>query len=199
MKIEMNSLEQKKVHALLIGAISPLPVALISTISREGIHNAAPFSLAFPISYKPPLICVSIGLRKGQMKDTARNIDQTKDFVVNIMGEDSIKQAIRTAGNYASHVDEIKKVGLTAVAAEKVKSPLVAEAQVSMECKLYQRHEVGKGDDLRLIFFGEVLITHLKEGLWTSGVFNSSALKAVGYLGRNKFCRTKEAMVLRRG
>jgi flavin reductase (DIM6/NTAB) family NADH-FMN oxidoreductase RutF len=199
MKIDMSSLDPKKVHALLIGAISPLPVTLISTIGEDGIYNAAPFSLAFPISYKPPLICVSIGVRGGRMKDTGRNIDYTKDFVVNIMGEDAIKQAIRTAGNYASHVDEIKKVGLTAIAAEKVKSPLVAEAQVSMECKLYQRHEVGEDNDFRLIVFGEVLIAHLKEGLWTAGKFDSAALKAVGYLGNNKYCRTAEMMSLRRG
>ena len=198
MKIEMSSLDQKKVHALLIGAISPLPVTLISTIGEDGIHNAAPFSLAFPISYKPPLICVSIGLRGGKMKDTGRNIDYTKDFVVNIMGEDSIKQAMRTAGNYPSDVDEIKKVGLTAIAAERVKSPLVAEAQVSMECKLYQRHEIGEGNDLRLIVYGEVLLVHLKEGLWVSGKIKPSALKAVGYLGNDKYCRTAEVMSLRR-
>ena len=198
MKIDMNSLDKKKIHSLLIGAISPLPVALISTIGEDGINNAAPFSLAFPISSKPPLICVSIGLRNGQMKDTGRNIEYAKDFVVNIMGEDTIKQAIRTAGNYASNVDEIKKVGLTAIVAERVKSPLVAEAQISMECKLYQKHEIGEGENLRLIIYGEVLLVHLKEGIWVSGKINPSVLKAVGYLGNNKYCRTTEVMSLRR-
>ncbi len=198
MKIDISSLDQKKLHALLIGAISPLPVTLISTIGEDGIHNAAPFSLAFPISYRPPLICVSIGLRNGQMKDTGRNIDYTKDFVVNIMGEDTIKQAMRTAGNYPREVDEIKKVGLTAIAGERVKSPLVAEAQISMECKLYQRHEIGEGEDLRVIIYGEVLLVHLKEGLWVSGKIKPSVLRAVGYLGNDKYCKTSEMMSLRR-
>jgi flavin reductase (DIM6/NTAB) family NADH-FMN oxidoreductase RutF len=68
-----------------------------------------------------------------------------------------------------------------------------------MECTLYQKQKVGKGEDLRLIVFGEVLLVHLKEGIWESGKIRSSVIKAVGYLGGNKYCRATEAMSLRRG
>jgi len=84
MKIEMTTLNGRQTHDLFVGAISPLPIALISTIGEDGIYNAAPFSLVFPISWKPPLICVSIGAKGGQIKDTVKNIDYSRDFVINI-------------------------------------------------------------------------------------------------------------------
>src|SRR3989304_4941774 len=113
MKIDLADLESRQTHDLLTSAISPLPIALISTIGEDGVYNAAPFSLVMPISYKPPLVCVAIGAKGDQKKDTVANIESTKDFVVNIMGEEAIKPTVRAAGNFPSNVDEMKKVGLT--------------------------------------------------------------------------------------
>lgn len=196
MKIEMTNLDVRQAHDLLTGAISPLPIALISTVGEDGVYNAAPYSLVVPVSWKPPLVMVSIGLKAGQKKDTLKNIEFSGDFVINIMGDDSIKPAIKAAGNYPSNVDEIKEVGLTAIAAERVKSPLVAEAQVSMECKFFQKIEVGEGENLRSIILGEVALVHLKEGIWTSGKVLPSVLRAVGRLGNGVYGRIAEIFSL---
>jgi len=195
MKIEMANLDRRELHVLLGSAIVPLPIALISTVGEDGTYNAAPFSLTFPICWKPPIICVSIGLRrgpKGQKKDTLSNIEFARDFVVNIMDETLIKPAIQTSAEYPSSVDEIREVGLTAIAAEKVKSPRVAEAQVSFECQLVKRFELGEGENLKSIVLGEVVLTHVKDELWVDGGIDPSKLRSVGRLGFGFYCRTRD-------
>ncbi len=191
MKIELTNLDGNKIHDILLGAILPLPVALISTVDKDGTNNAAPFSLAIPVCYKPPIICVSIGLRQGQKKDTTRNIEFSKDFVVNIMDETLIKTTVQTGDDYPSNVDEMKEVGFTATTADKVKSPLIAEAQVSLECQFVKSLELGEGQNLRNIFFGEVVLVHVKDELWVEGSIQPSKLRAVGYTG-GTYCRVSD-------
>ena len=126
-------------HDLLGTVIAPRPVALISTVGEDGIHNTAPYSAVTPVSFKPPVMCVASGMKGEQERDTARNIKFSKDFVINIMDDTFIEPAVKGAGNYPSNVDEIKEVGLTALSADKVASPRIAEAQVSLECRLMQK------------------------------------------------------------
>ena len=195
MQIEMAGLDRRQLHVLLGSAIVPLPIALISTVGADGTHNAAPFSLTFPICWKPPIICVSIGLRRGpegQKKDTLANIESSRDFVVNIMDESMIKPTIQTSLEYPGSVDEIKEAGLTAVAAEKVKSPRIAEAQVSFECQVVQEFELGEGENLKGIVLGEVVLTHVKDELWVDGGIDPVKLRSVGRLGFGFYCGTRD-------
>lgn len=192
MQIEMANLEREEIHELLGSIIVPLPVALISTIGEDGIYNAAPFSLVIPVCWKPPIVCASFGLRKGQKKDTLRNIEFSQDFVVNIVDETFIKPTIQASTDYPSSVDEIKEVGFTAISADKVKSPRIAEAQISLECRLVKRLELGEGQNLRGIVFGEVVLAHIKDELWAAGKIQPSGLRAVGRLGSGVYCRTSD-------
>ena len=197
MKIEMANLEREEIHELLERTIVPLPVALISTIGEDGIYNAAPYSLAFPVCWKPPIVCVSFGLRQGQKKDTLGNIESSQDFVINIMDETLIKPTIQTSADYPSSVDEIKEVGLNAIAADKVKSPRIAESQISLECQLVKRLELGEGQNLRGIVFGEVILAHVKDELWVAGKIEPSRLRGVGRLGKGIYCRTHDIFEMR--
>ncbi len=197
MKIETANLDAGGARDLVGGSIVPLSVALISTIGEDGVYNAAPFTLVVPVCWKPPIICVSFGLRQGQKKDTLRNIEFSQDFVVNIMDETLIKPTIQTSANYPSDVDEIKEVGLTAIAADKVKSPRVAEAQVSLECRLVRSLELGEGQNLRGIIFGEVVLAHVKDELLVAGKLDPSKFGAVGRIGDGIYCRTNDIFEVR--
>ena len=197
MKMETANLERQELHELIVRAIAPLPVSLISTVSEDGIYNAAPFSLIMPVSWKPPVLCVSMGLRRGQKKDTLSNIESTGDFVVNIMDESLIQPTVQTSANYARNVDEMAKVGLTAIAADRVKSPRVAEAQVSLECRLIQQIQFSEGADLRNVIFGEVLLVHLKDELLVSGKIDPGRLMAVGHMGTGIYCRARDIFKLK--
>ena len=84
------------IHELLTRSVAPLPIALISTVGEDGVYNAAPYSLTVPISYKPPLVLVSFGFRKGQKKDTVKNLEYTGDFVINILDDSLIQKTLQT-------------------------------------------------------------------------------------------------------
>ena len=93
MKVETVKLNKDELHDLLTNTIAPLPIAFISTISADGVYNAAAFSLVVPICSKPPVICISFSLRQGEKKDTLRNIEFSHDFVVNTVDENLIEQS----------------------------------------------------------------------------------------------------------
>lgn len=196
MKINSIDLSGHKMHDLLGTVIAPRPVALISTVGEDGIHNAAPYSAVTPVSFKPPVMCVASGMKGEQEKDTARNIKFSKDFVINIMDDTFIEPAVKAAGNYPSNVDEIKEVGLTALSADKVASPRIAEAQVSLECRLMQKLEFGEGKDHRTVFFGEVLVFHIKDDLWAKENVDPTKMRSVGRLGGGFYCRTSDIIRL---
>ncbi len=190
MKIETANLDRPQIFELMGAVIAPLPVAFISTIDQAGRYNAAPFSFLAPVSLQPPIICVSIGLRKGQKKDTLKNIEFSRDFVINVVDEDLIKQAVQASADYPSDVDEIREVGLTAIAGEKVRSPRVAEAKVSLECRLMQKLDLVEKQGLRSVVFGEIVMVHVKDELWVDGRIERSLLKTIGRLGTEMYCRT---------
>ncbi len=197
MKIEMASLDWEGQHDLMRSSIAPRPIALISTIGEDGIYNAAPFSAVNVVCQKPPIVCVSFTLKGGQKKDTSRNIGFSGDFVINIMDETMIRPAIQTSADYPSDADEIREVGLTAVPADRVKSPRIAEAQVSLECRLVQRLELGEGRHLRDVVFGEVVLAHVKDELMVDGRIESSRMRTVGCIGKDLYCRTSDMFEMR--
>ncbi len=202
MRIEPASLNRQQSHDLIGQSISPLPVALISTIGPDGIYNVAPFSFVTPVLSKPPVLCVSFGLKQGMKKDTLRNIEFTHDFVINVVDESLLAKAIQASGDYPSDVDEFKEAGLTAVKSEKVKSPRVGESRVSLECRLVQKlelvEELREGKGLRAIVFGEVILAHVKDDVWVNGQIDPSRLGAVGRLGADMYIGTKGIFSLKK-
>jgi len=190
MKVEMADLSSPVIHELLTRSVAPLPIALISTVGKDGVYNAAPFSLAVPVSYKPPMLLISFGLRRGQKKDTVANLEYTQDFVINVLDDSLIQTTIQTSLDYTSDVDEIKEAGLNAVASDKVKSPRIAEAQVSLECRVRQNMEISQ--ELRHLVFGEVVMAHVKDELWVDGNIDPYQMGLVGRLGGGIYCRTRD-------
>ena len=201
MKIEAAKTGRMELHDLLGTAMGPLPVAFISTVGPDGTYNAAPYSFGAPMCSKPAILCASIGLRAGQRKDTIRNIEYARDFVVNCIDESLIRQAVQASADYPYGVDEIKATGLTAIKGEMVKSPRVSEAKVSMECKLVQKleliEEYKEGPGLRAIIFGEVVLAHIKDDVWVDGKIDPRRLKLIGRVGANLYSKPGEIFELK--
>src|SRR4030067_2062775 len=191
MKIEAAKTGRMELHDLIGTAMGPLPVAFVSTVSPDGTYNAAPYSFGAPVCSKPAILCVSIGLRTGQKKDTIRNIEYAHDFVVNCVDEGIIKQVVQASADYPCGIDEIKVTGLTAIKGDMVKSPRVSEAKVSLECTLVQKleliEEYKEGPGLRSVIFGEVVLAHITDEVWADGRIDPRRLKAIGRVGANLY------------
>jgi flavin reductase (DIM6/NTAB) family NADH-FMN oxidoreductase RutF len=201
MKLEAAKMDRMELHNLIGNTLAPLPIAFVSTVSPDGTYNAAPYSFVTPVCSKPPIICVSIGLRQGQKKDTARNIEATGDFVVNSVDEGILKQVIQASADYPYGVDEIKATGLTGIKGERVKSPRIVEAKVSLECKLVQKlefqEEFKDGRGSRWVYFGEVVLAHIQEDVWRDGAIDPRRLKSIGRVAANLYIRRGEIIELK--
>ncbi len=185
MTVDPRTARHQDVYKLLIGAIVPRPIALVSTVSHDGIPNLAPFSFFTGISSKPPLICFCPGPRPagGHRKDTLYNISRTKEFVVNIVSEEIAEAMNLTSGEYPPEADEFAIAGLTALPSDLVTPPRVAESHVSMECRLYLSIEFSELPGGGNLVIGEIVRMHVDDRVVENFKIDPDKLRAVGRMG----------------
>jgi flavin reductase (DIM6/NTAB) family NADH-FMN oxidoreductase RutF len=183
-----------EVYKLMTGLIVPRPVALVSTIDRDGVPNVAPFSFFSGVGSNPPtvLFCPTLRGSGDNRKDTLRNVEQTGEFVINIVS-DSIAMATNdTAAEVGPEVDEFQIAGLTAIPSDVVRAPRVAESPAQMECKLLQivftNHAPGGG----VVVLGEIVRFHVNADLEHNFRIDPAKLDAVGRMAGNTWVRTRE-------
>ena len=180
------------VHRILIGAVVPRPIALVSSISPEGILNLAPFSFFNAVCSDPPVVCFAAARRAGGKKDTLANIESTGEFVVNIVSEDFAEQMNRAAGDFAPDVDEFAVSGLTAVKSELVKPPRVRESRVNFECKLLQNILVSDRAQGSNLILGSVVCMHVDDAVLNGDRIDPDRLCAIGRMGGTSYSRTTD-------
>lgn len=193
---------QRQIYKLMTGIIVPRPVALVSTVDAHGNANLAPFSFFAGVGSAPPTVLFCPALRPdaighgGERKDTLRNVEETREFVINVVSEAIAAQANTTAAEVAPEVDEFKLSGLTPVASEVVKPPRVAEAPAQMECRLMQVIYTGTQPASGVIVLGEVLRFHVREDLISDFRVDPTGLDAVGRMAGNTWVRTHDRIEL---
>ena len=145
MKIRPADLNRIGLHELFMSAVLPRPIAWVSATGENGVNNVAPFSCFTTLCLDPAIVAINVGwTRDGQKKDTLRNIEFSKDFVVAVVDENLAEAMNQTAGEYPPDIDEFEKAGITPLKSEIVTAPGVKESPVNMECRLHQIIEFGK-------------------------------------------------------
>lgn len=199
MKIVPSTLHGKALHDFFASVVVPRPIAFVSTVNAEGRYNAAPFSAFARLTNDPPILVFSSSRRGSKKKDTVMNIEAVGDFVVNMVDENLSEAMNQAAANYPPEIDEIKEVGLTALKSDMVKSPRIAEAPISMECRLLQIMEFGNRPNRNSIILGEILVVHIKDELITDGKIDFLKAKIIGRLGDDDlYCRTTDVFKMKR-
>lgn len=186
--------DYRNIYKLMVGMIVPRPIAFVSSVSPEGIRNLAPFSFFTGISANPPVICFCpmIRLSDGSRKDTLRNIEATKEFVVNVVSEEFAQQMNVCSTEFPPEVDEFEKSRLTPVPSVVVKPPRVKESRVNMECKLLQIIHVSSKQLGGSIVLGEVLRFHVADDLYENYKIDPDKLKPIGRMGGPTYTRTTD-------
>lgn len=186
MIIDASTLEPRQRYRLLISTVTPRPIAWVSTRGLDGSDNLAPFSFFQALSGTPPYIMISVGQRKGAIKDTRRNIEAAGAFVVNMVSDELAEQMNMTSGEYTSDVDEFKVAGLTPVQADLVNVARVAECPVCMEVKYTQTMPLPNSE--YAIILGEVLRWHIVDGLLApDGLLDLPKIRPVARLARDQY------------
>ena len=199
MRLNPADLDHRSAHHLMVSIIIPRPIAWVSTISEEGVFNLAPFSCLMSVCLHPDLICVSIGShRDGHKKDTIKNIEFSKDFVINTVNENLSDAMNKTATYYPITVSEFDEVGLTPIDSDTVKAPRLAESPVNMECRVQQILQFGNTPNIANLVIGEVMLVHIKDEIWINNEIPNSKLKAIGRLGGDMYCKTTAEFEMKR-
>jgi flavin reductase (DIM6/NTAB) family NADH-FMN oxidoreductase RutF len=188
--------ESRHIYKLMTGIIVPRPVALVSTIDLNGVANLAPFSFFSGVGANPPTVLFCPTVRAATpsnldiRKDTLRNVEETGEFVVNIVSEAISDAANASAAEVPPGVDEFVLAGLTRVASDVVRPPRVAESPAHMECKLIQVIYTNRAPGGGVIVLGEVVRFHVRQDLFEDFRVDPEGLNAVGRMAGNTWVRT---------
>ncbi len=199
LSINPTSLSEKENYKLLIGSIIPRPIAFVTTISKDGVLNGAPFSYFNIVTSNPPMISLAIQRSKGQLKDTTKNIMDSKEFVVHIVDEQNVEKINKTAANLPPNQSEIELAKLTPVESIKVSVPGVKEAKIRMECTLEHSIELGGSDSPGCdLVIGKVVQFHIEKDIYQNGRINPNGLAAVSRLAGNNYAKIGEIFEIER-
>jgi flavin reductase (DIM6/NTAB) family NADH-FMN oxidoreductase RutF len=180
-----SNISTQEVYRILIDTIIPRPIALVSTQSKQGKNNLAPFSFFNALSSNPATLMISIGVKPdGSSKDTLDNIIETGEFVVNSANRWLIEPLVYSAGNFAKEVDEMQLVGLTPIASEVVKAPRVKESSTQFECTLYKEVKIGDGSaGSSTMIIGKIERIHLSTALVKNDRIDPKKIETIARLG----------------
>ena len=198
MKIDPKTFEG--FSRVFTGVVVPRPIAFVSTLSSDGVANLAPYSFFNAVAFDPPTIVFSSSRRASEAnektKDTLTNIEETGEFVVNVVVDDIAEAMNRTAAEYPTGVDEFEIAGLTAVSSEVVAPPRVAESPVNMECRLVQVVPIGQGAHSHGLVIGEILLMHVRDDIINGHRIDHHRLRPTGRLAGNMYCYTADTFEL---
>ena len=180
-----------EVQRLLQGGIGPRPIALVSTISKDGINNLSPFSFYNVFGANPPVIAFSPSRRgrDGSFKDTYLNLVETKECVVQAVTYSMVEQVSLASTEYERGIDEFVKSGLTPIDSDIVKPKRVKESPFQMECKLIDMMSYGNGGASANMAVCEVIKFHVNEEVFINGIIHPNKIDLVARMSGDFYCR----------
>ena len=136
MEYAPENLQPRDRYKLLAGFVLPRPIAWITTVGPTGVVNAAPYSFFNVMGHEPPTVAIGLLAGSERFKDTAANILDTGEFVVNLVAESNAEAMNVTCIDAPPEIDELTLAGLTPAASQAVRPPRIAESPVSFECRV---------------------------------------------------------------
>jgi flavin reductase (DIM6/NTAB) family NADH-FMN oxidoreductase RutF len=195
LEFDFDVLTAHQRYKLMASLIVPRPIALVTTLGEDGTVNAAPFSLFNMLGEDPPIVMISINKRDDDsLKDTARNILRTGEFVVHLTDEPIAEQMHRCGDRLPPDESEVDAVGFTTVPSSAVAPPRIVEAPVAFECRLWERLET----ESRHILIGKVLRLHARDGLVDTERWRVrlQSYFPVGRFGASFYTRTRDRFAI---
>jgi len=176
-------------YKLLTNLVVPRPIAWVTSQSPQGVVNLAPYSFFNAIASEPLYIIISVGKKdNGEAKDTAVNILASGEFVVNMVTEDLFGAMNISAADFPAGESELDAAQLHVAPSVRIKVPRVAEAQASLECKLFSSQVLGSNT----LIIGEVVMFHVADHLMGERLHVNN-FAPIGRLGSpSVYCRSTD-------
>ena len=205
MFIKCADAKSEDLYKILIGSVVPRPIAWVSSQGKNGADNLAPFSFFNCFGVHPPMVGFAPAWKEIEHttggadvrvpKDTMKNIQETGEFVVNIVSRSVAEQMNLTSAAFAADVDEFQRANLTKEPSQFVAPPAVREALINYECKLIQLLQHGNNN----LVIGEIVAMRIADHIINDRFhIDGDGLDAVGRLGGNWYATTRDKFELRR-
>lgn len=199
MRFDVKSTPPRTLYNLINGLVAPRPIALVTTLSPQGLLNAAPFSSYNYLCINPPILGLGLAAKSildGQIliKDTARNIEQTGEFVVNVVSEDIAEKMNICGVDFPSDQSEPEIAGFTTEPSLVVKVPRLKESHAAFECKLYDTLKPGNAG--ARIVLGSVVAVFVEDRFVDPAgpYIKAEDLHSIGRMNAlSKYVRTRDA------
>ncbi|GEL09201.1 flavin reductase family protein [Salisediminibacterium halotolerans] len=198
MRIDPTEWTKTERYRFLTSAVTPRPIAFVTTVTKNGTVNAAPFSYFNVVSAEPPLLSISVGRKEGAMKDTARNITESGEFVVQLAEADMIQAVNDTSMNAGPEESELRHVPLNTADSQAVNVPGILEARVRLECKLEKHLIFEEGASATDLLIGRIVSIYTEDGLLKEGMVSPDEWKPVARLGGKKYAEIGRVFELER-
>lgn len=168
--LRSEDLTPLEAYEIMASAIVPRPIAFVSTVGASGIANLAPFSFFMAGGANPPSLSLSINKgAEGRRKDTLRNIEETGEFVVNLVNRSMAAGMNATSKGYDPTTSEWPDSSFTTLPSLVVKPARVAQSPIHFECKLFQVVDHGEESGAAVYVIAEVVAFHVAEPHYEDG------------------------------
>jgi len=166
-----------------LSTLVPRPIGWISTLTKTGVPNLAPYSFFNGVSEEPPMVMFATNGRAN--KDTIRNARDTGEFVVNLATWDLRHEMNLTATPHPYGVDEMALAGLEAEPSQLVKPPRIKASPIHLECVFHSRIDLPSTDPKveNAICIGRVVGIHIRDEVLKDGLIDLSRVRPIGRLG----------------
>jgi flavin reductase (DIM6/NTAB) family NADH-FMN oxidoreductase RutF len=193
--IDVKTAETKEIYQYLSNAITPRPIAFVSTINSKGNKNLSPFSFFNVFSVNPPVLIFSPvrRVRDNTSKHTLENVKEIKECVVSLVTEKMGQQVSLASCDFKEDVNEFEKAGFTELASDIIKPSRIKESPVNFECKVTDIIELGKEGGAGNLVLCEVLKIHVDNSvLDKNNIIDPLKLKIISRHGKNWYGKTTE-------
>jgi len=196
--IDVKSGETAGLYKYLSAAVTPRPIAFVSTIDKNGNKNLSPFSFFNVFSVNPPILVFSPvrRVRNNTSKHTLDNVKEVKECVISLVNEDIAQQVSLASCDFDAETNEFEKAGFTEVKSDLVIPSRIKESPVNFECKVNEVITLGKEGGAGSLVLCEVLKMHIDESILDeNGDIDPFKLNIVSRLGANWYGKTtKESL-----
>lgn len=177
--------------------VAPRPIGWITTVSRSGVVNLAPYSYFNAVASRPPIVFFSSGSRK----DSQLNAEETGEFVCNVATWELREQMNLTSADLHCSVSEPEAVGLVMAPSRIVAPPRVLASPAQLECVYLGTHRLVDSEGASVSYelvFGEVVGVHVDDRFIHDGRLDTAAMQPIGRLGYDEYAVVREMFPLRR-
>ena len=195
MLLDFTTMDRRTAYFWMASTIAPRPVAWVSSQDAKGRTNLAPYSFFQMITPQPPTLMICPQQNSdGSLKDTARNIRDSGEFVVSLVPFALVDAMNATSFAFDTGTSEFERVGVMPAASHLVKPPRVQGAPMSFECRLSSFTLHPAESPSCVIVLGEVVAAHADPSIVGSdGIIDPAKLDLVSRMGADWYGRTNSA------